>query len=117
MSLGQAANWTANVFVSVTYLDAVSIFSLPVVFCFYLVVSIFSVGFIYTYVPETRNKTLEEITRDRREKQQKEVVVSKISLFPGQKGATKPEAVRQARGRECGFMWLDLVTKFVQSDH
>ena len=64
MSLGQAANWTANVFVSVTFLDAVSIFSLPVVFCFYLVVSIFSVGFIYTYVPETRNKTLEEISRD-----------------------------------------------------
>ena len=64
MSLGQAANWTANVFVSVTYLDAVSIFSLPVVFCFYFVVSIFSVGFIYTYVPETRNKTLEEISRD-----------------------------------------------------
>ena len=50
MSLGQAANWTANVFVSVTFLDAVSIFSLPVVFCFYLVVSIFSVGFIYTYI-------------------------------------------------------------------
>ena len=64
MSLGQAANWTANVFVSVTFLDAVSIFSLPVVFCFYLVVSVFSVGFIYTYVPETRNKTLEEISRD-----------------------------------------------------
>jgi len=64
MSLGQAVNWTANVFVSVTFLDAVSIFSLPVVFCFYLVMSILSVGFIYTYVPETRNKTLEEISRD-----------------------------------------------------
>ena len=64
MSLGQAVNWTANVFVSVTFLDAVSIFSLPVVFCFYLVMSILSVGFIYTWVPETRNKTLEEISRD-----------------------------------------------------
>merc|ERR1712008_465376 len=54
----------ANVFVPVTFLDAVSIFSLPVVFCFYLIVSILSVGFIYTWVPETRNKTLEEISRD-----------------------------------------------------
>ena len=64
MSLGQAVNWTANVFVSVTFLDAVSIFSLPVIFCFYLVMSILSFGFIYTWVPETRNKTLEEISRD-----------------------------------------------------
>ena len=64
MSLGQAVNWTANVIVSVTFLDVVDIFSLPFVFCFYFVMSILSVGFIYTWVPETRNKTLEEISRD-----------------------------------------------------
>ena len=64
MSLGQAVNWTANVFVSVTFLDAVSIFSLPVVFCFYFIMSILSFAFVYTWVPETRNKTLEEISRD-----------------------------------------------------
>ena len=64
MSLGQAVNWTANVFVSVTFLDAVRIFSLPVIFLFYLVMCIVSLAFVYLWVPETRNKTLEQISRD-----------------------------------------------------
>ena len=64
MSLGQAVNWTANVFVSVTFLDAVRIFSLPAIFLFYLVMCIVSLAFVYLWVPETRNKTLEQISRD-----------------------------------------------------
>ena len=64
MSLGQAVNWTSNVFVSVTFLDAVRVLTLPSIFFFYFFMAIISLIFIYFCVPETRNKTLEEISRD-----------------------------------------------------
>jgi len=64
MSLGQAVNWTVNVLVSVTFLDVVRAFTLPIVFSFYLVMSILSFIFIYFYVPETKNKTLQQISSD-----------------------------------------------------
>jgi len=64
MSLGQAVNWTVNVLVSVTFLDAVRTLTLPIVFSFYLVMSILAFAFIYFYVPETKNKTLEQISSD-----------------------------------------------------
>ena len=67
MSLGQAVNWTANVAVSITFLDMVHTFTLPSVFGFYLVMSLVSLLFIYYYVPETKNKTLEEINRELRQ--------------------------------------------------
>ena len=67
MSLGQAVNWTANVVVSITFLDMVHTLSLPVVFGFYLVMSIISFFFIYFYVPETKNKTLEQINLELRQ--------------------------------------------------
>eukprot|EP00090_Calanus_glacialis_P027825 TRINITY_DN4419_c0_g1_i2.p1 TRINITY_DN4419_c0_g1~~TRINITY_DN4419_c0_g1_i2.p1 ORF type:complete len:555 (-),score=184.30 TRINITY_DN4419_c0_g1_i2:132-1796(-) len=62
MSLGQAVNWTVNVLVSVTFLDVVRIFTLPAVFSFYFLMSIISLLFIYFYVPETKNLTLEQIS-------------------------------------------------------
>merc|ERR1719187_2203446 len=64
MSLGQAVNWTVNVLVSVTFLDSVRIFSLPAVFSFYLVMSVLSLLFIYFYVPETKQQSLEQISSD-----------------------------------------------------
>ena len=67
MSLGQAINWTANVVVSITFLDMVHTLSLPVVFGFYLVMSIISFFFIYFYVPETKAKTLEQINLELRQ--------------------------------------------------
>ena len=67
MSLGQAVNWTANVVVSFTFLDMVHTFRLPSVFGFYLVMSGVSFFFIYYYVPETKNRTLEEINRELRQ--------------------------------------------------
>ena len=66
MSLSQAVNWTTNVFVSVTFLDMVHIFSLPSVFGFYLSMSILSLVFVYFYVPETKNKSLEQISQELR---------------------------------------------------
>merc|ERR1719187_1262053 len=64
MSLGQAVNWTVNVLVSVTFLDAVRTLTLPIVFSFYLLMSMLAFAFIYFYVPETKNKTLEQISSD-----------------------------------------------------
>ena len=64
MSLGQAVNWTANVVVSFSFMDMVHTFSLAAVFGFYLVMSLISLVFIYFYVPETKNKSLEEICRE-----------------------------------------------------
>merc|ERR1719318_2251942 len=60
MSLGQAVNWTVNVLVSVTFLDVVRIFTLPAVFS----ISLF---FIYFYVPETQNLSLEQISSSLRQ--------------------------------------------------
>merc|ERR1719318_1901690 len=67
MSLGQAVNWTVNVLVSVTFLDVVRIFTLPAVFSFYLLMSIISLFFIYFYVPETQNLSLEQISSSLRQ--------------------------------------------------
>jgi len=64
MSLGQAVNWTTNVFVSVTFLDSIRIFTLPAVFSVYWVFAIISVVFIYLCVPETKGRSLEEISKD-----------------------------------------------------
>jgi SP family facilitated glucose transporter-like MFS transporter 12 len=64
MSLGQAVSWTANVFVSVTFLDAVRILSLPFVFFVYLVFALFAIGFIYKFIPETKGKSLEDISKE-----------------------------------------------------
>ena len=62
MSMGQAVNWTANVFVSVTFLDAVRVLTLPLVFFMYLLFAVLSIIFIYKFVPETKGKSLEEIS-------------------------------------------------------
>lgn len=66
MSLGQAVNWTTNVFVSVTFLDAVRVLTLPAVFSVYLAASVLAVVFIYLCVPETKGKSLEEISKELR---------------------------------------------------
>ena len=62
MSMGQAVNWSANVFVSVTFLDAVRVMTLPFVFLMYLLFAVLSIIFIYKFVPETKGKSLEEIS-------------------------------------------------------
>lgn len=64
MSLAQAVNWIFNIFVSSTFLDAVFAFSLPGVFSFYLLMTVVAVVFIYLTVPETKNKSLETISKE-----------------------------------------------------
>ena len=64
MSLGQAVNWTTNVFVSATFLDAVRVLTLPTVFSVYFLFSVVAIVFIYLCVPETKGKSLEEISRE-----------------------------------------------------
>ena len=66
MSLGQAVNWTANVAVSVTFLDAVRVLTLPAVFSVYFVFSVVAVVFIAMCVPETKGKSLEQIAKELR---------------------------------------------------
>jgi len=66
MSLGQAVNWTANVFVSVTFLDSVRVFTLPAVLSVYFGFSVIALVFIYWAVPETKGKSLELISKELR---------------------------------------------------
>lgn len=93
MSLGQAVNWCANVFVSVTFLDAIRVFSLPVVFAFYLVMSLVAAVFVYMVVPETKGKTLEQISKDLRGQQRSEGVA-------GAAAAASPEREVPVRQRQ-----------------
>ena len=67
ISLCQAVTWTANALVSVTFLDLVHSFTLPAVFTLYLMMSVASLVFIYYYVPETKSKTLEQISQELRQ--------------------------------------------------
>ena len=98
MSLGQAVNWTTNVVVSFTFLDLVHTFTLPTVFGFYLVMSILSMFFIYYYVPETKNKSLEEISFELRQERREGTGFSSrhksLSPLPAVKSSISPTRQR-----------------------
>merc|ERR1719450_1724212 len=98
MSLGQAVNWTTNVVVSFTFLDLVHTFTLPTVFGFYLVMSVVSMVYIYYYVPETKNRTLEEISLELRQERKEGSGFSSrhksLSPLPAVKSSISPSRQR-----------------------
>lgn len=61
MSVGTAANWTANLVVALSFLTLTQVLGKPATFLLYGVVSIGAWLFALFLVPETKGKTLEEI--------------------------------------------------------
>ncbi len=60
MAIAVAAQWAANFFISSTYPSMME-FSWAVTYGFYGIMSIFSAIFVWKMVPETKEKTLEEL--------------------------------------------------------
>jgi sugar porter (SP) family MFS transporter len=60
-SVATAANWLANFVVALTFLDLVEAFGESAVFWAFAVLSVLSIVFTLRFVPETRDKSLEEL--------------------------------------------------------
>jgi sugar porter (SP) family MFS transporter len=60
------ANWAANLIVTLTFLSLVHAIGRGFTFWLYGVVSVFAFLFIYSFVPETKGRSLEEIEADLR---------------------------------------------------
>lgn len=63
MSIATFFNWTANLLVSLTFLSLIDVFGQSGTFWFYGILSVIAWIFSYYLVPETKNKTLEQIER------------------------------------------------------
>jgi MFS transporter, SP family, galactose:H+ symporter len=61
MSVGTAANWSANLIVALTFLTLTQVLGKPATFWLYGTVSILAWFFAFFLVPETKEKTLEQI--------------------------------------------------------
>jgi len=61
MSVGTAANWSANLIVALSFLTLTRILGKPATFWLYGAVSVGAWLFAFFLVPETKGKTLEEI--------------------------------------------------------
>jgi SP family xylose:H+ symportor-like MFS transporter len=62
IAIAVAAQWTANFLVSSTF-PALESFSMTFTYCLYGVMSVLSIIFVWKMVPETKGKTLEEMTK------------------------------------------------------
>uniref|UniRef100_H3AK82 Solute carrier family 2, facilitated glucose transporter member 10 n=1 Tax=Latimeria chalumnae TaxID=7897 RepID=H3AK82_LATCH len=56
-------NWTANLVVTLTFLDVIDTVGLSWTFLFYALMGMAAVGFIYFFLPETKGQSLEEINQ------------------------------------------------------
>jgi MFS family permease len=61
MSVGTAANWSANLLVALTFLTLTKVMGKPATFWLYGAVTVAAWFFAFFLVPETRGKTLEQI--------------------------------------------------------
>ncbi len=70
MGLALVVNWLANYFVSLSFLPLVDAFGQGQTFLLYAGISLFALWFIYRKVPETKEKSFEEIQKFWRKKNQ-----------------------------------------------
>jgi sugar porter (SP) family MFS transporter len=61
MSVATVANWGANLLVAITFLSIVEALDRPGAFWLYAILTVASVIFTYKLVPETKDRTLEQI--------------------------------------------------------
>lgn len=64
IALVTVINWAANFFVSSMFLKMISIFTLPGTFFLFSGMSVLSVVFVFCCIPETKNKSLEQISKE-----------------------------------------------------
>lgn len=64
MSVATVANWGANLIVAITFLSIVNALGRPGAFWLYAVLTLCSVFFTYFLVPETKDRTLEQIQEE-----------------------------------------------------
>ncbi len=64
MSVATVANWGANLIVAVTFLSIVQSLGRPGAFWLYAALTVASVLFTYFLVPETKNRTLEQVQEE-----------------------------------------------------
>ena len=61
MSVATVANWASNFIISLTFLGLVGLLGTNGVFFIYAVVGVFSLIFVWKFIPETKGLSLEEI--------------------------------------------------------
>ncbi len=61
MSTATVVNWGMNLLVAITFLSLIQILGTPGTFWLYSVIGIGALIFVYSFVPETKGKSLEEI--------------------------------------------------------
>jgi len=64
MSVATVANWSANLIVAITFLSIINALGRPGAFWLYAVLTLGSVVFTYFLVPETKDRTLEQIQEE-----------------------------------------------------
>jgi sugar porter (SP) family MFS transporter len=62
MALASCANWGFNWLVTSTFLTLISVWGIGTVYLFYALCSLIGLIFVFFLVPETKNRTLEQIT-------------------------------------------------------
>ncbi|CAE1329867.1 SLC2A12 [Acanthosepion pharaonis] len=64
VALVTVINWAANFIVSSMFLQVISLFTLPGTFFLFTAMSVLSVIFVFFCIPETKNKSLEQISKE-----------------------------------------------------
>lgn len=80
-SIATILNWGTNLMVSLTFLDMLSTFGTSWTFIFYTVICIAALIFIYKYVPETKNRTLEQISAELNSRKPRNILPKKLDCF------------------------------------
>lgn len=94
MALTTSVNWMGNVIVSGTFLQATAAFGLGGVFLFYTAMCIAAMFFVGLFVPETKNKSLEEISKDLRNKKCSTIVNENLPWRKSRPASSRSEYLR-----------------------
>lgn len=93
IALATVFNWGTNLIVTFTFLDIMNALGVTWTFTLFAVICGFSVLFIYSFVPETKDKTLEQVSAIMKNKSPLEQMKSNWSQLPCCAALRKPSDV------------------------